>query len=213
MNPSIYIIGSDRSPSLAELAAKAHTKADVLVADILSPPHPRGGFDFVISVAVVHHLSTPERRVEAIGAILSCLKAGGGEGGAGEDEEKGNREGRAKGKALIYVWALEQKNSRRGWDEGSEQDQLVPWVMKGGGPGGSAVKTVTPDSSDAAVGGEVESGTESSKGKGKEEDRVFERYYHIYRKGELEADVRSAGGVVVDSGWEKDNWWVIATAG
>jgi tRNA (uracil-5-)-methyltransferase TRM9 len=59
----------------------------------------------------VHHLSTPERRIEAIASVLSSLKFG--------------------GKFLVYVWALEQEGSRRGWAEGGEQDVMVPWVLKG----------------------------------------------------------------------------------
>lgn len=77
---------------------------------------------------------------------------------------------------MIYVWALEQKSSRRGWDEGHEQDVMVPWVLK--------AKS--------------------------EEDKTFNRYYHLYRKGELEADIATAGGKIVESGYEKDNWWAIA---
>jgi tRNA (uracil-5-)-methyltransferase TRM9 len=41
-------------------------------------------------------------------------------------------------------------------------------------------------------------------------DQTYQRYYHLYAKGELEEDVISAGGAVVESGYEKDNWWVIA---
>ena len=40
-----------------------------------------------------------------------------------------NNKNETGGKALIYVWALEQKNSRRGWDENSAQDVFVPWVL------------------------------------------------------------------------------------
>ena len=36
------------------------------------------------------------------------------------------------------------------------------------------------------------------------------RFYHLYRAGELEQDVVAAGGSVVESGYEKDNWWAIA---
>lgn len=44
-------------------------------------------------------------------------------------------------------------------------------------------------------------------------EQTFQRYYHLYRKGELEEDIRSAGGIVDDSGYERDNWWAIATRG
>jgi tRNA (uracil-5-)-methyltransferase TRM9 len=126
-----------------------------------------GRFDFAISIAVIHHLSTTERRQEAIGSILECLK---------ED-----------GEALIYVWALEQKNSRRGWDEGHEQDVMVPWVMKTG----------KQDTGDGEKTGPKET--------------TFQRYYHLYRSGELGEDIKAAGGEVLRSGYEKDNWWAIAT--
>ena len=119
---------------------------------------------------MVHHLSTTARRVEAIGAILETLKSAQGNAAAADDCSQ----------ALFYVWALEQKSSRRGWDEGDEQDVMVPWVMK------------------QEIAGKVESQT-------------CNRYYHLYCKGELERDIDLAGGKVVDSGYEKDNWWAIAT--
>jgi len=161
INPDIFIVGSDRSSNLVKIAAQ-HQPHDVVVADSLALPHLAGVFDFAISIAVVHHFSTPERRREAIRAILDPLKRG--------------------GKALIYVWALEQKNSRRGWDEGHEQDVMVPWVMKAG------KKSANTDGA-----------TETT----------FQRYYHLYRNGELEEDILAAEGEVVESGYEKDNWWAI----
>jgi tRNA (uracil-5-)-methyltransferase TRM9 len=93
VNQDVFIIGSDRSSNLVKIAAK-HELHSAVVADTLALPHQTGRFDFTISIAVVHHLSTSERRREAINSILDCLKEG--------------------GKALIYVWALEQKDSRRG---------------------------------------------------------------------------------------------------
>lgn len=168
VNPDIFILGSDRSTNLVSIAAR-HQPHAVLVADILNLPHARGEFDFAVSIAVVHHLSTAERRVEGVSAVLETLRVG--------------------GRALVYVWALEQEGSRRGWGVGDEQDVMVPWVMRG------------------------------KKGKKREgqgstqpaEDQVFHRYYHLYSKGELERDVEAAGGEVVESGYEKDNWWAIAT--
>lgn len=142
-----------------------------MVADILDLPHQLDIFDFAISIAVVHHLSTSERRVQAVKSILDTLRLG--------------------GKALIYVWALEQESSRRGWTEQDDQDVMVPWVMHGSKKAGK-------------------SGDASSTGSGQSSDRTFHRYYHLYRKGELEDDVRAAGGHVVEAGYEKDNWWAIA---
>lgn len=97
-----------RSTELSKFAR--HEPHSTIVADCLDLPHPHGKFDFAISIAVIHHLSTHERRVAAVRAILETLNG--------------------RGEALFFVWALEQKNSRRGWDEGDSQDQLVPWVLR-----------------------------------------------------------------------------------
>lgn len=160
------------------------------MADNLSLPHPRGTFDFAISIAVIHHLSTPARRVEAVKAVLDILRQPSDDGAYGG------------GQALIYVWALEQKDSRRGWDKGHEQDVMVPWVLKQ-----KKEKKPKQRRGDAA--------SEEPTGEGGEEkiegDKTFLRYYHLYRKGELEQDISEAGGVIVESGYEKDNWWAIAS--
>ncbi|KAG9244591.1 S-adenosyl-L-methionine-dependent methyltransferase [Calycina marina] len=161
VNKDVFIVGSDRSSNLVKIAAQ-HEPHSAIIADSLVLPHQPGRFDFAICIAVIHHLSTPQRRQEAVKVILECL--------------------RDDGRALIYVWALEQKNSRRGWDEGDDQDVMVPWVLKTG------KKNPMEDGAT---------------------EKTFQRYYHLYRSGELEADVNAVGGGVVDSGYEKDNWWAI----
>ena len=234
VNPAVALLGSDRSPALVRLArerawdhrednqhhgpepgltpASTLTSASeaVAVADGLALPFRVGsgkrGVDFVICVAVVHHLSTRERRVEGVRALLECLREG---GGRGEDA----------GKALVYVWALEQGSSRRGWDEDADQDQLVPWVMRAKKPRAKANRRVGGGGdrvNPAVVGGdEVGQGNGDGEGEGEGNesgnDRTYQRYYHLYRKGELEEDVVAAGGVVLESGYEKDNWWAIAS--
>ncbi|KAJ5199579.1 Methyltransferase type 11 [Penicillium cf. griseofulvum] len=160
VNRDVFIIASDRSENLARIALQ-HQPHSTVVADILDLPHRDASFDFAISIAVVHHLSTPARRVQAVAEIMRTVKRG-------SETQEG-------GKILIYAWALEQKNSRRGWDKGDEQDRMVPWVRKGDQP------------------------------------QTFHRYYHLYAEGELERDIGNAGGRVLESGYEKDNWWAIAT--
>jgi hypothetical protein len=46
-------------------------------------------------------------------------------------------------------------------------------------------------------------------GKGREKEKTFHRFYHLYSQGEIESEVSSAGGVVVESGYDRDNWWVV----
>ncbi|ODM23609.1 hypothetical protein SI65_01198 [Aspergillus cristatus] len=168
VNKDIFIIASDRSENLVRIAVN-HQPHSPIVADILHLPHLDASFDFAISIAVVHHLSSPDRRIQAIVEILRTLKPA--------------SENHPGGKALIYVWALEQKNSRRGWDKGDNQDVMVPWVLK----------------------------NSSSKGGSSDAPKTFHRYYHLYEEFELERDIRQAGGRVLESGYEKDNWWAIAT--
>jgi tRNA (uracil-5-)-methyltransferase TRM9 len=161
VNQDVFIVASDRSSNLVKIASQ-HEPHAAIIADTLALPHQAGRFDFAISIAVIHHLSSPDRRREAVKTILECLRDG--------------------GRALLYVWALEQKNSRRGWDEDHEQDVMVPWVLRSG------KKNPNEDGST---------------------EKTFQRYYHLYRSGELEADIEAIGGEVCDSGYDKDNYWAI----
>ncbi|CAI6328296.1 unnamed protein product [Periconia digitata] len=201
VNPRVYIVGSDRSRNLAQIATQ-HYPHSAIVADNLSLPHPASTFDFAISIAVVHHLSTPARRVEAVEAILELLKSP----QQGEVAASG-------GKALIYVWALEQKDSRRGWDEGHEQDVMVPWVLKEKKEKAQKERKGRRKEAKegAGVEGEKSAAVNQPESAKPAEDKTFLRYYHLYKKGELERDITEAGGEVVESGYEKDNWWAIAT--
>jgi tRNA (uracil-5-)-methyltransferase TRM9 len=196
VNPRVHMLASDRSPNLVHLACEVAAKgssaaaaaaaataksqvqgqtgtepspccpyADLLVADGLDLPFRPAAADFAICIAVIHHMSTPQRRRDAIGAILRCTRRG--------------------GQVLLYVWALEQAASRRGWDERSDQDTLVPWVLRTKGrPHATA-----------------EAGS----------DPTYQRYYHLYREGELQDDVLAVGGTIVNAGYDRDNWWVICT--
>ncbi|CAJ2511561.1 Uu.00g071860.m01.CDS01 [Anthostomella pinea] len=179
VNPAIHILGSDRSAQLVRIARDhgGERRADVAVADGLALPFRNGRADFAVCIAVLHHLSTKERRVGGVRALLDAVRDDGG-------------------KILVFVWALEQRSSRRGWDEGSDQDQLVPWVMK-------TNKTKPKPKSEVEGQGEGD-------GDG---DTTYQRYYHLYKKGELEEDVVAAGGRVLDSGYDRDNWWVVGSRG
>ena len=76
VNRNVFIIGSDRSTNLTKIATR-HQPHSAIVADTLALPHPPNSFDFAISIAVIHHLSTPDRRIAAVKAILETLKEGG----------------------------------------------------------------------------------------------------------------------------------------
>lgn len=251
LNKNIFMLGSDRSSGLIQCAhdlmrEKESTKietlsqkeieqgytsmcfgekrCDVMINDGLSLPYQNDRFDFAISIAVIHHFSNEERRIQACRHIGEKLKKG--------------------GEALIYCWALEQGDSRRGYNESMEQDILVPWVLEGEfqnekiekAPKQSkkAIKEITkPDLTNVPkeersnvikawkeeqaelrrLKQEQELKELEDKKKKEEEIRLKNtkyRYYHLYKEGELEDNIIKTGLFdIVDSGYERDNWWCI----
>ncbi|NWU98069.1 ALKB8 protein, partial [Upupa epops] len=105
-------VGCDRSKNLVDICGEKNFQA--FVCDALSVPILSGSCDACISIAVIHHFSTAERRLAAIRELSRLLRPG--------------------GRALIYVWAMEQeyknqkskylkeKNSSKGKEEEIDSD-------------------------------------------------------------------------------------------
>jgi len=178
-------MGCDRSSGLMDICCKRGF--EVLQCDCLYLPYKDNSVDAVISIAVIHHLSTQERRRRAISEMIRVL--------------------RPKGTCLIYVWAMEQRKESLYLKYGKKSketekidrsgmyheriseyhltlpihenrtnfahsDMLVPWKKKTG--------------------------------------ECFLRYYHVFREGELaklctEISAASIKKVYYDQG----NWCVI----
>lgn len=103
--PRCFAVGSDRSAGLIDICSQRGF--EVALMDTLRLPYRSDAFDVVLSIAVLHHLSTKERRLQALSELLRITKPG--------------------GRVLIYVWALEQEDdSKRKF---KEQDVLVPWCI------------------------------------------------------------------------------------
>ncbi|EDV93674.1 GH19448 [Drosophila grimshawi] len=99
-NPAICTIGVDRCYRLGKVA---HEKGgEVALCDNLELPFRDDSFDAVLSLAVVHHFATTERRVRALRELARILRIG--------------------GRVVITVWALEQRHRRF-----ESQDVLIPW--------------------------------------------------------------------------------------
>ncbi|EDW15191.2 uncharacterized protein LOC6573664 [Drosophila mojavensis] len=99
-NPAICTIGVDRCYRLSKVA---HEKGgEVALCDNLELPFRDDSFDAVLSLAVVHHFATTERRVRALRELARILRVG--------------------GRVVITVWALEQRHRRF-----ESQDVLIPW--------------------------------------------------------------------------------------
>ncbi|XP_042136353.1 tRNA (carboxymethyluridine(34)-5-O)-methyltransferase ALKBH8 isoform X3 [Peromyscus maniculatus bairdii] len=103
INKELYMIGCDRSQNLVDICRERQFQA--LVCDALSVPFRSESFDACISIAVIHHFSTAERRVAALQELARLLRPG--------------------GQALIYVWAMEQeyKNQKSKYLKGSKTSQ------------------------------------------------------------------------------------------
>lgn len=87
-NPNCFFIGCDISAQLIKICNdRGH---EVLVADAVNLPYRTGFGDAAISIAVLHHLSTENRRKKAIEELIRVVKKG--------------------GVVLITVWAVEQED-------------------------------------------------------------------------------------------------------
>lgn len=155
----------------------------MLRGDALALPIRSKSVDAAISIAVIHHMSTEERRRRAIEEIVRVLRPG--------------------GTALVTVWAMDQavdgeseymkmrankENGTPHIDETIEatqklrvhdgkhfaqQDMFVPWQRQ------------------------LDDGT----------TQQFLRYYHIFTSGELAALVQSVPGCrLVSVTYEQGNW-------
>ncbi|XP_067578196.1 probable tRNA methyltransferase 9B isoform X1 [Pseudorca crassidens] len=100
VNNQVHTLGCDYCAPLVEIARSRG--CEVMVCDNLNLPFRDQGFDAIISIGVIHHFSTKQRRIRAIKEMARVLVPG--------------------GQLMIYVWAMEQKNRHF-----EKQDVLVPW--------------------------------------------------------------------------------------
>ncbi|KAF7662152.1 hypothetical protein LDENG_00243880 [Lucifuga dentata] len=91
VNPRVTTVGCDRSSALVHICAEKGYQA--FVSDALRVPLRTASCDACISIAVIHHFSTQERRLAAVKELVRLLKPG--------------------GQALIYVWAFEQEYNQQ----------------------------------------------------------------------------------------------------
>ncbi|XP_071781489.1 putative tRNA methyltransferase 9B [Centroberyx gerrardi] len=117
INEEVFKLGCDVCRPLVDFAwSQGH---EVQMCDGLHLPYRDGCFDAVLSIAVIHHLSTKERRIRAIKEMARTLRVG--------------------GRIMIYVWAMEQK--RRKFEK---QDIFVPWNPNPHSPSSSSREHAKP---------------------------------------------------------------------
>ncbi|TXT15931.1 hypothetical protein VHUM_00434 [Vanrija humicola] len=186
-----WAIAVDRSRGLLDIAkGQLDDGAECVRGDISDAPWRAGVFDFAISIAAIHHLSTPERRAESVKRVSAAPEP--------------------PARFFIYVWAYEQgPNSRRkmgslaGAADDKTQDFLVPWVLAPLRAKGEHV----PDNQQVFhryyhlfVEGELRQLVEGA---------ARDAGFALLREGEGgEAGAKHLR--VVAEGWEADNWWLEA---
>lgn len=143
--------GCDMSDGLVNICKE--NKLNVVKGDILDIPFDADSFDNTICIAVIHHLSTIERRKKAISELLRITKP--------------------DGKIMVQVWALEQ-DGKTG-KEFKEQENIVNWTDK-------------------------------------EKKEIYGRYYHVFKKNELEELLLLSqfdNVKIIESFYEAGNWGII----
>jgi len=151
-------IGCDFSSSLINICNDLGH--EVVVADATQLPFRDGIFDALLSIAVLHHISSEERRLKLLEESMRTLRIG--------------------GQGLFYAWAQEQDEGVSG-HRFETSDVFVPWHLRN----------------------RMESQGSSSE--------VFQRYCHVYTRGELESLFEKIPWIVVlESYYDCGNWCVKA---
>ena len=97
--------GCDNCKNFIKICKKRNL--DVILSCATDLPFKTNYFDATISVAVIHHLSTSERRIKAINEQIRVTKP--------------------DGMIFIEVWAFENNNRV----VNNNQDNMVPWRLNG----------------------------------------------------------------------------------
>ncbi|MES1918386.1 Alkylated DNA repair protein alkB 8 [Bonamia ostreae] len=185
------LIGFDICSELIQIAKNKNftnkKNFDVLVADALKTPLKSQTADFVISVALLHHLSTLKRRKECIKEMLRILKP--------------------NGLLFICAWAFEQEKDSR--FKFSEQDCLVDWNLQ--------LKHISEKDEDflEKMDGKMREMVRIRRNNS-EVMCTVPRYCHVYKKGELDKIVKSASEMdesgrteIIESFYDKGNWCLV----
>jgi len=164
----------------------------VAVADCMNVPLRDKSCDAAICIAVMHHLSTRERRLRCISELARIVKVG--------------------GTINIQAWAMEQQEKSKRKFAGT--DVFVPFNAQpkylnkvDEGFGVSESETPVSSKSMAQVYSEEYENAQFNEKNGLV---VFKRYCHMYRQGELEDLVAEVDSVSLhESGYETGNHFVI----
>jgi len=207
VNENVVSIGCDRSMNLLTICKER--KHEVHTADCLSLPYRSSVFDATICIAVVHHLSTRERRLDAIKELVRIT--------------------RVCGSILLSVWALEQNFDQLNLDSGNCQDnktssEEIDRLLTSESVVSPQETEMVPSSQSSRERIEVSEGRyefqqqdllipwhkkSTNKCEG-EVEKVYHRFYHVFKQGELQSLCEDVANVELSQLYfDKGNWCVI----
>ena len=195
------IIDGPRYQRLSKDKRTLSLRPAVAVADCINLPLRSQSFDAAICIAVMHHLSTEGRRIRCLSELQRIVKAG--------------------GLINVMAWALEQEDDSKRKFHGT--DVLVPFNAQPKYLEQTLSSATTTNDSNSSVNPVIETSTKrkgvaemlAEQYNGAEFDSkknlvVFQRYCHMYRRGELEElCARVPGLKVLESSYEKGNHVVL----
>jgi tRNA (uracil-5-)-methyltransferase TRM9 len=103
----------DNCENLIKIVRTKYPFVKTEICNVLETPYSNDFFDSIISIAVIHHLATEERRILMIKEIIRILKS--------------------NGKCLISAWATEQsctKTLLKATKINESNDYYIPWEDK-----------------------------------------------------------------------------------
>lgn len=102
----LQFVGIDTSENLLKICRERGF--NVKASNIKSVPFEDNYFDFIICIAVLHHIVNPEERIQAICELIRITKPG--------------------GQIMIQVWAREQTLTRKFVPINDQNDFFVTWT-------------------------------------------------------------------------------------
>nr|VZI47528.1 unnamed protein product [Spirometra erinaceieuropaei] len=205
--PLLPLLASDASVNLARTVRRRGF--DVVVANLLALPYRSGILDFFICIAVLHHLSTPERRVDGIRKLADLLRVG--------------------GQGLIQVWAKKQdwKGKKAAYIQKKRIQPLTTETSAGSSLESDTGHTVKPVfegltlpiqkprtpfvASDVLLPWKAKENRSTAPGRPEQSTEAdANRYYHVFEEGELESLIDQVPCLRVQhSVYEQGNWSVV----
>ncbi|CEM20249.1 unnamed protein product [Vitrella brassicaformis CCMP3155] len=185
---NVLCIGSDRSAPLVEICReRLGVDAQVLVADSVRLNFRDGCADAALSIAVIHHLGSEDRRLAALQELVRCVRSGGA--------------------VLVYVWAYEQEQGSIGARQFDSQDVFVPWHLQRVYESGSQADQ--PDSETQPEGSDTPCPPSGELSGAREHLVELKRYYHVFTKDELIGLCGRVCGASVESMYFDANNWAV----